>query len=180
VTTTGTVAAEILIGGVGDDTLTGGGGLDSFRGGAGDDQITIPDLASLRSIDGGSGTDTLKLAGTNGNDSFDFTALANSKVQGIEAINFAGGGSDTLTLRVNDILNLSDTPNADFTGAALGNSLVVTGDADDTIIFDNNSGFSSQTNRNLDGTSGGDYIFFTIDGMASVAVHRDIGNVFFV
>lgn len=35
VTTTGTGAAESLIGGLGNDVLAGGGGVDSIRGGAG-------------------------------------------------------------------------------------------------------------------------------------------------
>lgn len=51
VTTTGTGAAESLIGGLGNDVLAGGGGVDSIRGGAGIDTISVGDLA-FRSIDG--------------------------------------------------------------------------------------------------------------------------------
>ncbi len=44
VTTTGNGAAEILIGGAGDDELVGGGGADVIRAGAGDDIIGVSDL----------------------------------------------------------------------------------------------------------------------------------------
>lgn len=63
VTTTGTAAAEIFIGGRGNDSLSGGGGADVFRSGAGDDQLTISDL-TFRAIDGGLGTDVLRLMGS--------------------------------------------------------------------------------------------------------------------
>ena len=61
-TTTGSAAAEIFIGGRGNDTLIGGGGADVFHSGAGNDVITIGDL-TFRHVDSGNGTDTLALAG---------------------------------------------------------------------------------------------------------------------
>jgi Ca2+-binding RTX toxin-like protein len=49
VTTTGTGAAEMLVGGAGDDVLTGGGGADVFNGGAGDDRLVVSDPRVPRS-----------------------------------------------------------------------------------------------------------------------------------
>jgi hypothetical protein len=62
VATTGTAAAEILMGGRGGDELTGGGGGDVFHAGAGNDRLTVKDL-SFRQADGGAGIDTLVLGG---------------------------------------------------------------------------------------------------------------------
>src|SRR5262249_41395780 len=61
VTTTGTAAAEMLYGGLGNDSLTGGGGADVFRAGTGNDLITVAN-ALFKSVDGGNGIDTLKFS----------------------------------------------------------------------------------------------------------------------
>ena len=50
VTTTGTAAAEMLIGGLGNDTLTGGGGADVMRGGAGNDVLGVSEHPSPMSM----------------------------------------------------------------------------------------------------------------------------------
>jgi Ca2+-binding RTX toxin-like protein len=99
---TGTGAAESFVGGEGGDTLSGGGGADVFRGGAGDDRIEIADGAFL-DVDGGSGEDVLVVAGD-----LDLTAIANSKVAGIERIELGAEGL-ALELALDDVLALSGT-----------------------------------------------------------------------
>jgi len=54
--TTGTAGDSLA------NTLTGGGGADAFHAGAGDDRIVVSDTAFFRA-DGGTGADTLALAG---------------------------------------------------------------------------------------------------------------------
>jgi VCBS repeat-containing protein len=131
VNTSGGVGAEILIGALGDDTLSGGGGADVIRGGKGDDTITVPDF-NFRSIDGGNGDDTLVLTGSGA--TFDFTTLANTKVQSIEAIDFAGSGDNTLTLGYLDAIGLSDFANSDFTGVIdAPKAIVIDADAGDIL-----------------------------------------------
>jgi len=131
VNTTGTGAAEMFIGGVGNDHLTGGGGADVFHGGAGNDTITASDFA-FRLVDGGSGVDTLVLQGADA--TFDFTALADTKVQSIEAIDFTGTGNNTLKFGLTDTLNLSEVPNFDFTGLGPApKAVVIDGDIGDTL-----------------------------------------------
>jgi len=94
VTTTGTIAAEILIGGRGDDVLTGGGGGDVFHAGAGNDRMIVEDLA-FDLADGGTGTDTLVLGGAGL--SLDLAnPLVAAKLQGIERIDLTGTGNNTL------------------------------------------------------------------------------------
>ena len=127
VTTTGTVAAEMLIGGIGADSLTGGGGADLLRGGAGNDRLVVSDLA-FREADGGSGTDTLALAGT-GLVLDLTTALAAGKLEGIERIDLTGSGANTL--RVNSAAVLGGV------GAVTGGEHVLTvlGNSGDAVLF---------------------------------------------
>ena len=78
VTTTGTTAAEILVGDAGNDTLSGGGGADVIRGGAGDDTISVGD-STFRSVDGGGGSDTLRLAAN-------ITSTGDTQISNVEQV----------------------------------------------------------------------------------------------
>jgi Ca2+-binding RTX toxin-like protein len=115
----GTSGANSLIGGQGDDTLSGGGGADVLYGGAGDDSLTIGDT-TFRRIDGGTGTDTLKVAGSG--ITLDLASLR-GHIRSIEAIDLTGSGNNTLALERLDLLNLSDT----------SNQLIVRGNAGDMV-----------------------------------------------
>ena len=127
VTTTGTAAAEMLIGGIGADVLTGGGGADLFRGGAGDDRLVVSDLA-FREADGGSGTDTLALDGA-GLVLDLTTALAAGKLEGIERVELTGSGANKLRIDGAAVLG--------GVGAASDGKHVLTvlGNAGDTVQF---------------------------------------------
>jgi hypothetical protein len=109
----GSSANDVLIGGRGNDILVGGGGIDVLRGGAGDDVLVISDT-SFRSIDGGTSVsggddDTLRLA----SGSLNLTTVPDNKIEGIETIDLAasGSGANALTLRLSDVLNLSESSN---------------------------------------------------------------------
>ena len=126
-TTTGTGVAEILIGGLGNDTLTGGGGADVIRSGAGDDSVTVADLTFSR-VDGGSGTDTLALAGSGL--ALDLTdRIQAAKIDGIERVDLTGSGNNALTL--NQLAVINETP-ASGSGTHI---LAVKGDAGDAVNF---------------------------------------------
>ena len=122
----GDAGANIFVAGEGDDIMLGGGGADSFRGGEGDDIMEIIDL-TYRRVDGGAGTDTLRIEAL-GLD-VDFTQAGNERVTDVEAI--ALNASDmTVTLDTLSVLNLSSTsnkvkisvadPSSDFVLADLG------------------------------------------------------------
>jgi RTX calcium-binding nonapeptide repeat (4 copies)/FG-GAP repeat len=101
---TGSAAAETFVGGTGNDLLIGNGGADAFQGGAGDDVVQVSSL-DFHVADGGNGSDTLALEGA-GLD-VDLTALADNRTRSIERIDIGGTGSNTLTLGIIDVLNLS-------------------------------------------------------------------------
>jgi hypothetical protein len=119
-TLTGSAAAETFVGDTGNDTLVGKGGADVFQGGAGDDVMRVSTL-DLFLGDGGNGTDTLELDGSDL--PLDLTALADSRTRSIERIDIGGTGNNTLTLSVLEVLNLSDE----------SNELLVLGDAGDVV-----------------------------------------------
>jgi len=122
-TLTGTEDAETLIGGQGDDELVSSGGGDVLIGGAGDDVVSIIDGGFFR-IDGGSGTDTLRLEGSGF--SLDLANFFDVAMTGIEVVDLTGEGDNTLFLGTHQLLALSPTSNA----------LRVLGDAGDELVAD--------------------------------------------
>ncbi|MEX2648635.1 MAG: hypothetical protein WD673_06440, partial [Alphaproteobacteria bacterium] len=123
-TLAGGASAEVLVGGTGDDVLIGGAGNDVLVGGAGNDVLEF-DVADVLRVDGGLGLDTLRVDGAgvslnlsvvNGTEHYNLYT-------GIEVIDLAGSGANTLTLAVTDLLRLSDS----------SNTLRVDGGGDDAV-----------------------------------------------
>ncbi|SMF94843.1 Hemolysin-type calcium-binding repeat-containing protein [Methylomagnum ishizawai] len=99
----GGIFADTLTGDSGNNILNGNGGADSLLGGAGDDTLVVPSLA-FQGLDGGAGTDTLKLSGSNL--TLDLTALG-ARLKNLEAINL--NGANLLGLTPASVLGLSGT-----------------------------------------------------------------------
>jgi hypothetical protein len=151
----GISAAETFVSGRGSDTVRGGGGADVIRAGPGNDTIMVSNT-NFADIDGGPGTDTLRILGSGRH--LDLTSLANNKISGIEKVDITGSGNNTLTLSKGDLLDLSDTTN----------ELKVLGNLGDTV--------------NLAGTWSDDDVAGAFhrytQGAATILVDTDINVVF--
>ena len=151
-TLTGSSAADVLLGAQGDDTLVGDGGADVLYGGEGDDILAISDAALVR-LNGGTGSDTLRLDGDGV--TLDLTGLSDLTIEEIEVIDLQeGAGSHSLTLDLQEVLNLSDS----------SNTLTILGDSSDTV--DIGSGWASQ------GTADGVETF--TQGAATLEIDTDV------
>lgn len=141
-TLTGTPSADNIMGGRGDDTLIGNGGADVAYGGQGDDVLAISDLAFLR-LDGGNGTDTLRLDG--GGLELNLTTIPDGKLQNIEVIDITGTGSNSLMLNLHDVLSLTGNSNSQHAAHTLRINL----DADD--LLDKGTGWTQGDSVQIDG-----------------------------
>ena len=70
------------------------------------DERAIADL-TFQCVDEGTGSDTLTLNGAG--HSLDLTSASNLKITSIEKIDITGSGANTLTLKLADVLDISDT-----------------------------------------------------------------------
>jgi Ca2+-binding RTX toxin-like protein len=135
----------------GSDTLDGGSGSDRLEAGSGDDTLYWQASDSL--VDGGSGTDSLRLKSGN----LDLTAIGNAIIEDVETVNMGGAGSNRLTLRAQDILDLSSSTD----------TLTVLGSAGDSVNI---------VGRYVDeGVSGGYHRYGV--GAATLLVDTDITSV---
>jgi serralysin len=99
----GNNATNIVNGGAGNDTIDGGSGADKVSGGNGNDIIA---WGSGDAINGGTGTDNLKMTSS----SLNLVPLSR-KVLEVEQIDLRGGVKGTLTLNRADVLEMSSDTN---------------------------------------------------------------------
>jgi len=160
-TLTGGTGNDQISGGDGDDILRGGGGSDVLLGGLGSD-VLVYDAADLPGTatvvyDGGLGADTLRFDGAG--QLLDLTAIAQLKITGIENIALNGAGNNTLTLNVQDVLDLSGTTD----------QLVVLGNAGD-VVNSTGQGWVAGANQTIAGEV---YATYT-NGFATLLIDFDI------
>lgn len=107
----GDSGVNVINGNAGDDIIAGNGGADSLYGGAGNDTFlaTTSQFTSVSVIDGGVGTDTIKVAGLN----LTAGSITGSKYVSIEALDIRNGASgNTYSINTNDIVGLADNGTA--------------------------------------------------------------------
>jgi Ca2+-binding RTX toxin-like protein len=121
----GTAANNTILGYGGNDTLIGGGGNDVLRAGTGNDTTIISDL-KFRTIRGGTGTDTLKLDGSDLHLNLR-TLASNQIIRNIEKIDLTGTGNNRLTLNASDVLALSSTTKQLIVNGNLGDVVIAIG-----------------------------------------------------
>ena len=126
VTAQGTAAADNFTGNAGADSFTAIATNDVVRGGAGDDRISVTAL-DFAAIDGGTGQDTLVLAGADL--SLDLREPGNGGVDSVEVIDLSGAGGNRLVLDAQAVFDLTEERAG---GIA---TLDVLGDGDDTVVL---------------------------------------------
>jgi Ca2+-binding RTX toxin-like protein len=152
----GNRGANTLAGRAGSDLLEGRGGADTLLGEQGNDTLTVADLGFTR-VDGGTGSDLLRLL-TGG--SIDLTALV-PRLQSIERMELAGAsGGTTLMVGAADVAALSEATD----------TLLVHGQANDTVAFDVADGFQAAGSQ----TRGGVTFDIFVSGTARVFVQRGV------
>jgi hypothetical protein len=142
---TGNAQANVLTGNAGKDTLSGAGGNDTLNGGAGDDSLNggagndMLIWATGDRYDGGSGADKLKVNAGN----LDLVALANTEIKNVEQIDLTGGGNNTLTVKLQDVLAISSSTDTLKVLGNIGDVVSARGFTDTTIV---SGGFHRYTN----------------------------------
>jgi hypothetical protein len=122
-TVTGTAASEWVVGSAGADVLASGGGVDRLSAGEGDDVLvlTVSDDTALHSnatggfkamFNGGGGTDTLRLSGTDLNVANIPSAAVGeegaSRISSIERVDMTSdSGGNTLTLSARAVADMA-------------------------------------------------------------------------
>ncbi len=109
---------EILVAGRADSNLNGGAGDDILVY----DQASLTDLGSLV---GGTGIDTVAMAGTNL--AWDFSAIDSASISGIERIDIRGTGDNSARLSTSDVLDFSDNSTI-FIQGDIGDTVQAVGD----------------------------------------------------
>jgi len=135
----GNSSANMINGGLGNDTIYGGGGADTLLGGSGNDSIILSatDLASVASIDGGSGSDYL---GVTSAMSLSHGSSVISSITNVENIDLTGGGtsiSATAALSYSDISQIlgSSSTSSALTLEMNGSSYLLTGSSGSTAAL---------------------------------------------
>ena len=149
---TGTGGADTMVAGQGNDIVTGNGGADVLLGGQGNDTLRISDL-TFRRIDGGTGTDTLALAGTG--ITLNLRAIANTRLKSIEVIDLTGTGANALQVTAREVLNLSET----------GKTLSVLGNTGDSVNLSDETWTQGASASGSTGYTNGNAILLVADGV---------------
>jgi Ca2+-binding RTX toxin-like protein len=171
----GTALSDTLIGSDEADSLDGRGGVDTLSGNAGNDRLTIGNGSSGSLVDGGTEIDTLVIGGS---------ASSLNSLTGIEALEFVGGASLTLTgtqarngLALNTAVSGTGTLviNMDPGVAALTKLYVFSGAV--TVTINGTAGVDLMKLGNVAHTAnGGDGIDQIKGGTAVDTINGGIGN----
>ena len=91
--------------------------------------------------------------------------LDNMKIQNIEIINLTGTGNNSLTLNVQDVLDLSSTTN----------QLIVMGNAGDSVTA--SSGWTQGANQLIDGETYAAYTATISSVTATLLIDTDVSRI---
>lgn len=174
-------AADILVGGGGNDTLNADGGSDILIGGSGDDTLVaeLTNFSAVPRFDGGTGVDILTGDASFSGASIDLTAIPGNRINDIEVIDLEDSATQTLTLDLDSVLAITGagTTVASTSPFATNDAhtLTILRDSDDTIngIADGVNGWTQGINESLDGKT---FEVFTQDGATVKIQSADVIN----
>ncbi len=172
----GTASANVIMTGAGGDIIHGGGGLDTIRSGAGDD--TVDYFGSESVIDGGTGTDTLRMmsAGT-----IDLSAADQSLNDVAIVSNFTNVDASTLIQSV----TIAGSSAANVITGGSGDDLIDGNGGSDTILAGagNDTVTARGTETLIDGQGGSDTLLLNaastisnVDFAVAVGSDQTVGD----
>ena len=151
-------AADILVGGVGDDTLNADGGSDVLIGGEGDDVLVaaFSNFSAIPSFDGGTGVDILTGGISFAGQTINLTTIPGNRISNIEVIDLEDSATETLILNLRAVLAITGAgPTSASTSPFATNdahTLVILRDADDTVSgITAGNGWTQGANQTIDG-----------------------------
>jgi Ca2+-binding RTX toxin-like protein len=167
----GSSDADTITGSSRADEILGAGGADVLAGGDGDDRFTYGtnDAVAGEQVDGGSGTDTVRVTGTADLTSVVLTSIERLELDGDTIATLLGtqfgtgkitevvGGTDPDSLIVNAASDLHLTADVTFTSWTNGtDSITINGSASDQILFGSDQNDIIIGGLGADELSGGD------------------------
>ncbi len=167
--TQGNSAADILVGGRGNDTLNADGGSDVLIGGSGDDILAanLSNFSSVPRFDGGTGVDILTGDASFSGATIDLTTIPGNRINDIEVVDLADGATQTLTLDLATVIAITGAGTTSASSSPFAtndaHTLTVLRDSDDTIngIADGVDGWTQGADVTIDSTT---FEVFTQDG----------------
>ena len=151
----GSSAADILVGGGGDDTLVSDGGSDVLIGGSGDDVLTInlSNFSGIPRFDGGTGVDTLTGDASFSGATINLTTIPGNRINDIEVVDLEDAATQTLTLDLAAVLAITGAGPTTASSSPFAtndaHTLTILRDADDTINI--GAGWTQGANQTIDG-----------------------------
>jgi hypothetical protein len=185
----GPSAADILVGGGGDDTLTADGGADVLIGGSGDDilEAKLSNFSASLRFDGGTGVDTLATDASFNGQTIDLTTIAGNRINDVEVIDLEDGATETLTLDLATVLAITGagptTASSSLFAINDAHTLTILRDTDDVIngIANGVNGWISHPTTPVETIDGKTFDVFTrANGAATVRIQQAVvvtGNI---
>lgn len=172
--TQGNSAADILVGGRGNDTLNADGGSDVLIGGSGDDTLAanLTNFSSVPRFDGGTGVDILTGDASFSGATINLTTIPGNRINNIEVIDLEDAATETLTLDLATVIAITGSASTNASSSPFAtndaHTLAILRDADDTINI--GAGWTQGANETIDGKI---FEVFTQDG-ATVKIQSAI------
>ncbi|WP_421878271.1 FecR domain-containing protein [Pacificispira sp.] len=174
----GDTGHENVLGSVGDDIMTtGSDGRSRFYGRGGNDSFTLSASAETDYVDGGIGGRDIIYT-----DDLNFGDYEAWRINNIEALDFSGAGSGTISMNQEFIYGISEDINEILNGLAIDDALkddalIIEGDSGQTLALDQNDWTATGTTVSVDHDQSGSsssYAIYSASNGAHAFVDTDM------